>query len=605
MGIQRIPMYPYPESDLTYWARQLSRALNQEAVERIQDFDITKLSNVAWKACRAYSSFENAISNIGSTETILLVQDVEAIADNVTIPSTMTLRLVHGGSLSIASGKTVTMNGHIEAGLYQIFEGAGTVAFGAGAVKEVYPQWWGENTTPGTTDMTAAIQAAINTGLSVFISPGTYKITSVIDLASNMEIRGEYGLSILQMAGGQNGIVMFRALNDSNIVIQNLVFDGNKDNVSNSGGACLQLTTATDVWIQNCEIKNSPNIGIYGTTSNRRIYILNNYIHDNGKAGASSGHNIFFTDFFSGIYIKGNWVGLALTSNIMLYTNNTATSYDVFIEDNYVTSSSAIGIYISGDATYFVRRITIANNISVANRDNILIVRCHSASIVGNVCSDSVGTPATGDGIVVQASDTVTISGNICYYNKARGILICKSTSGDSYRITITGNTVYDNNQAEIANVSGIDINDSHEVVCTGNYVASANGDELQEYNIACNASCDNLLFVGNMLLYPKTANWNLLSTAKRFNNNTDVLSASPTWNPGSIAAGSMEAKDVTVTGAVLGDFAQASFSLDITDLVLDAKVTAADTVTCVLSNNTAGAVDLASGTIYVRVTVR
>ncbi|GAH77089.1 unnamed protein product, partial [marine sediment metagenome] len=84
----------------------------------------------------------------------------------------------------------------------------------------------------------------------------------------------------------------------------------------------------------------------------------------------------------------------------------------------------------------------------------------------------------------------------------------------------------------------------------------------------------------------------------------TDVgtLSGSDTWDPGSIAVGAMEAKDVTVTGAALGDSAIASFSLDLTDLVLNAQVTAANTVTCVLVNNTAGAVDLGSGTIYAKI---
>ena len=81
-----------------------------------------------------------------------------------------------------------------------------------------------------------------------------------------------------------------------------------------------------------------------------------------------------------------------------------------------------------------------------------------------------------------------------------------------------------------------------------------------------------------------------------------DDLTGSVTWNPGSIGDGNEEAQEVTVTGAVLGDYAVASFSLDVSDLILDAQVTAADTVTCILANNTGGAVDLASGTLYVRV---
>jgi hypothetical protein len=81
-----------------------------------------------------------------------------------------------------------------------------------------------------------------------------------------------------------------------------------------------------------------------------------------------------------------------------------------------------------------------------------------------------------------------------------------------------------------------------------------------------------------------------------------DDISASATSDAGSIADGDEEAKDVTVTGAVLGDYATASLSLDIVDLVLDAQVTAANTVTCVLANNTGGAIDLDSATVYVRV---
>jgi len=80
------------------------------------------------------------------------------------------------------------------------------------------------------------------------------------------------------------------------------------------------------------------------------------------------------------------------------------------------------------------------------------------------------------------------------------------------------------------------------------------------------------------------------------------TLTGSATWDPGSIADGDEEAKEVTVTGAQLGDFAVASFSLDVTDLVLDAQVTVADTVTCILSNNTGGAIDLGSGTLRVLV---
>tara|TARA_R100001086_G_scaffold247390_1_gene181532 strand:- start:945 stop:1223 length:279 start_codon:yes stop_codon:yes gene_type:complete len=76
----------------------------------------------------------------------------------------------------------------------------------------------------------------------------------------------------------------------------------------------------------------------------------------------------------------------------------------------------------------------------------------------------------------------------------------------------------------------------------------------------------------------------------------------SATWDASAIADGNEEAVDVTVPGASLGDFVMSSFSLDVADLMLTSAVTAANTVTAVLANNTGGAINLDSGTLRVRV---
>lgn len=79
------------------------------------------------------------------------------------------------------------------------------------------------------------------------------------------------------------------------------------------------------------------------------------------------------------------------------------------------------------------------------------------------------------------------------------------------------------------------------------------------------------------------------------------MLYASATWNPGAIGDGNEEAKEITVTGAALADYVLCvSFSLDVSDLQLTADVTAANTVTAVLSNSTGGSVNLGSGTLRV-----
>tara|TARA_R100000458_G_C8121246_1_gene140049 strand:+ start:215 stop:529 length:315 start_codon:yes stop_codon:yes gene_type:complete len=76
-------------------------------------------------------------------------------------------------------------------------------------------------------------------------------------------------------------------------------------------------------------------------------------------------------------------------------------------------------------------------------------------------------------------------------------------------------------------------------------------------------------------------------------------LSASKTWDAGSIADGNEEALEISVPGAELGDFVLCSLGVDVADLDLGGAVTAADTVTLVLGNDTGGAVDLASTTAY------
>ena len=77
---------------------------------------------------------------------------------------------------------------------------------------------------------------------------------------------------------------------------------------------------------------------------------------------------------------------------------------------------------------------------------------------------------------------------------------------------------------------------------------------------------------------------------------------ATATWDPASLASGSSVSTTVTVSGAALGDFVLASFSLSLSGLTLSAYVSAANTVTVVIGNHTGTAVDIASGTLKVLV---
>ena len=79
------------------------------------------------------------------------------------------------------------------------------------------------------------------------------------------------------------------------------------------------------------------------------------------------------------------------------------------------------------------------------------------------------------------------------------------------------------------------------------------------------------------------------------------ILAGSATVDFASVADGNEEAANITVTGAALGDIVMASHSLDLADLQLSASVTAADTVSCVVSSS-GDTVNLGSGTVRVLV---
>lgn len=79
-------------------------------------------------------------------------------------------------------------------------------------------------------------------------------------------------------------------------------------------------------------------------------------------------------------------------------------------------------------------------------------------------------------------------------------------------------------------------------------------------------------------------------------------LSGSKTHDWPDLPTATQQTTTVTVTGAVLGDYAEASMSVDLAGTALRAYVSAADTVTVVQRNDTGANVNLASGTLRVRV---
>lgn len=108
-----------------------------------------------------------AISAIGTNPvTILFQPGTWVIANDVTIPPTMSIMVPQGATISVSSGKTLTISGNIIAGSYVIFDGAGTIA-GSPILTFKDSYWFSGTVTDSTTPTYKAITEGAVTATSV------------------------------------------------------------------------------------------------------------------------------------------------------------------------------------------------------------------------------------------------------------------------------------------------------------------------------------------------------------------------------------------------------------------------------------------------------
>jgi len=161
---------------------QAQKNLYDTGMDRVD----ARLGNVRYLGDQDYTTLAAALSTIGATETTLVIPAEHgsvALTDHTTIPSNVQLIVLRGAYLSLGN-YNLTINGPVVAGPYRIFNesGTGATSFANNDLQpHGYPEWWGDNTTPGTTDMTAEIQAAVDSVLPKIVFQGCdYLISSTV-----------------------------------------------------------------------------------------------------------------------------------------------------------------------------------------------------------------------------------------------------------------------------------------------------------------------------------------------------------------------------------------------------------------------------------------
>jgi len=121
------------------------------------------------------------------SKTIALGKGIYSVGTSFTIPSNVAIRMNNGAILQIATGKTLTINGPFEAGLYQVFDCVGTSKVMFGNIKEAYTEWWYSTGT-----YTNALYSSLLAWKIIsFVSEKTYEIADRIQLFDGCVINGQ------------------------------------------------------------------------------------------------------------------------------------------------------------------------------------------------------------------------------------------------------------------------------------------------------------------------------------------------------------------------------------------------------------------------------
>ena len=387
-----------------------------------------------------------------------------------------------------------------------------------------------------------------------------------------------------------NGHVIL-GLADGSASVKHVSLVGNNINTDGT------LTEAVKInYVINGEFNNSfrysptVNIAYLVTTYNKNVALhLDDTDIYNGSfpVAAASNCRVYFSDpsdkVTSPIYVQPGAVG-ALTGNQVtqyyagnsanpLASINDAVNFINFFSENYQASNLDVAtVYLknSGSAGQLSSRpvgvdrlIISADPTSTTTPElaGLNIVGPFSVSITGpmNLLKNPSGAGFLPN-YMADYGATLTIDN--CSFNftsPAAGAQFCKASNGGTVVLTSTVTSIGDTPTYGVSVNKGI-------VYRGGSTIAGSSGDQV----------------VDGLIVPSQTG--------------------SVTYDPPSIAAGGQATTTVTITGVALGDTVTASFSNSLNGLTLSAYVSSANTVTCVFFNPTAGAIDLASGTLRAKV---
>jgi len=414
----------------------------------------------------------DVISGLGNKEGVIKISEPIKLTDNRTIPENIQLKFLRGAYIdsdTSIGNFTLTINGGIDAGFFQIFGNDLTVA-GDPKIMAVYPEWFGAigNSIHDDTD---AIQKAENLQAQVLLFSKKYKITKKI-VKNNVTSWIGVSFASLGETNDSKSTVLCDISNDDAIVLDN------------------PSLVRAEIEFRNLKIKNqNPNSG-------RGIYVNNvralkiedvnisEFMQENIKL--MNGGEYYINRVYSNragaqasIFIKGSadiWISTTHAST----GNGKAGSVDKGIDGFGFLFENCNSINLSGcrgevstlagckiDSCY---KISITDSYFDNNRKNGLVIRNSSYIKIANpkIFSNGNGNDSDNAGISIYADNAtasdIQIFGGYSLNEDGTqdyGITMFTLNGGKLEDVHIEGINVKGNN---VKNINGLNLVDSYIV---------------------------------------------------------------------------------------------------------------------------------------------
>ena len=341
---------------------------------------------------RLFADLSTAMASPKTVGKTIVVSTVQT-CNNLTWPTDRGVRIVKGGRIDPAAGKVLHMNGvQPQAGLYQIYGGGGTVT----GLKEAPPEWFGTNTNPGFTDMTAALDkvaVAVGTNGSIKLS-NIYLRNSAWDV-SNRKVYGNGPGTVIKATSAQFNLIMTKG----NTTLEGFTVDGGWDGITaGQKGDGIHVESDSvftgQVHIERMTVINSKRTGIYFTNV--------------GYSNITATRVI--TCGLHGIWLNGVVAGSKIVTTVNIDGMTTASScpngYGLYIEE--AQQINVFGMVIEDTHGIKLAGTTFNKNINLNGiyQENYGVINTKFLTIVGG-----------GTNLVVQGcrgpAYTVDVSGSV------------------------------------------------------------------------------------------------------------------------------------------------------------------------------------------------